>query len=64
MIAKSSLQRVVLQTSVLTSRKSSSTPSLSDVNESKRSVAETEQAASAENVMAKAVRETSTMLSF
>ncbi|KAK2190392.1 hypothetical protein NP493_82g04009 [Ridgeia piscesae] len=36
--------------SVLTNRKSSSTPSLSDVSESKSSVASTEQAASAENL--------------
>ena len=36
----------------LHSRKSSSTPSLSDVSESKSSVASTEQAASAENLTA------------
>jgi len=41
---------VVVQGSVLTNRKSSSTPSLSDVSESKSSVASTEQAASAENL--------------
>ena len=40
------------QSSVLTSRKSSSTPSLSDVSESQASVASTEQAASAENLTA------------
>ena len=41
---------VHFQTSVLTSRKSSSTTSLSEVSESKASVASTEQAASAENL--------------
>jgi hypothetical protein len=38
---------------VLTSRKSSSTPSLTDVEENKPSVASTEQAASAENLTSK-----------
>ena len=42
----------MFQTSVLTSRKSSSTPSLSEVSESQTSVASTEQAASAENLTA------------
>ncbi|XP_064621516.1 E3 ubiquitin-protein ligase HECTD1-like isoform X2 [Lineus longissimus] len=42
----------VKKSSSLTSRKSSSTPSLSDVSESKASVASTEQAASAENISA------------
>lgn len=44
---------------MLTSRKSSSTPSLSEVSEAKASVASTEQASSAENLTAsmKAVRE-------
>lgn len=37
-----------MQVSVLTSRKSSSTPSLTEVDENKPSVASTEQAASAE----------------
>lgn len=37
-----------MQVSVLTSRKSSSTPSLTEVDENKPSVARTEQAASAE----------------
>lgn len=36
--------------SVLTSRKSSSTPSLNEVNDNKPSVAATEQAASADNL--------------
>ncbi|XP_050406417.1 E3 ubiquitin-protein ligase HECTD1 isoform X3 [Patella vulgata] len=39
-----------VKVSVLTSRKSSSTPSLSDVSETKASVASTEQASSAENL--------------
>ena len=43
---------MILQQSTLNSRKSSSTPSLSDVVESKNSVASTEQAASAENLTA------------
>ncbi|XP_071078576.1 E3 ubiquitin-protein ligase HECTD1-like isoform X2 [Haliotis cracherodii] len=48
-----------VKVSVLTSRKSSSTPSLSEVSEAKASVASTEQASSAENLTAsmKAVRE-------
>lgn len=41
-----------LQGCVLGSRKSNSTPSLSEVNEDKASVASTEQAASAENLTA------------
>lgn len=41
---------LVLQMSVLTSRKSSSTPSLNEVNDNKPSVAATEQASSADNL--------------
>ena len=40
----------LFQMSVLTSRKSSSTPSLNEVNDNKPSVAATEQAASADNL--------------
>lgn len=42
-----------IKVSVLTSRKSSSTPSLTDVEENKPSVASTEQASSAENLTSK-----------
>lgn len=46
------------QQSVLTSRKSSSTPSLPEATDAKTSVASTEQAASADNLAAKQAAET------